>query len=114
MKNVIIAVAPITKEKFDPVYAEFPVSDSTLLRCIGSYKATNEVLEAACVMLGFDYATSVSGLYYRFPERENRPFECFIMDLRRRYLNAREDIRRQQENVLKQRRQNLFQAVLSL
>lgn len=114
MKTVIIVAAPITKEKFDPVIAEFPISDNTLLNCIGSYAATNDVLSAACTMLGLDYKTCVSGMYYRLPERANRPFECFVMDLRRRYNSAREDVRRQQEAMLRERRQNLFQAVMAL
>ena len=54
MNTVIIAAAPVTKDKFHPVWAEFPISDKTLLNCVGSHKATNEVLAGACVMLGLN------------------------------------------------------------
>lgn len=114
MQTVIIAAAPITKEKFHPIYAEFPISDKMLLACIGSYTATNEVLAAACTLMGLDAANCVAGIHYRLPDRENRPFELFLMDLRKRYTNARNDIKRQQEAVLRQRRQDLFAAVLAL
>lgn len=114
MQTVIIAAAPITKEKFHPVYAEFPISDRTLLACMGSYTATNEVLSAACTLMGLDAESCVTGMYYRLPDRKNRPFEMFLMDLRKRYNNAREDIRRQQEAILRQHRQDLFHAVLTL
>lgn len=114
MKTVIIAAAPITKEKFHPIYAEFPISDKTLLECMGSYTATNEVLNAACTLMGLDGRSCVTGMYYRLPDRENRPFEVFLMDLRKRYKNAREDIKRQQEAEIASRRYALFQAVMSL
>lgn len=114
MQTVIIAAAPITKEKFHPVYAEFPISDKTLLACVGSYGATDEVLSAACTLLGIDAKACVTGMYYRLPDRENRPFELFLMDLRKRHTNARNDIKRQQEAMLRQRRQELFHAVLTL
>ena len=114
MQTVIIAAAPITKEKFHPIYAEFPVSDKTLLACVGSYTATNEVLNAACTLLGLDAKECVTGMYYRLPDRVNRPFELFLMDLRKRHKNAREDLRQRQEAALAHRRQNLFHAVLTL
>lgn len=114
MKTVIIAVAPITKEKFHPVYAEFPISDRTLLECIGSQMATNDVLSAACTLLGHDFKTCVAGMYYRLPERVNRPFEMFMLDLKHQYQQARNNIKMQQEAALRQRRQNLFHAVLTL
>lgn len=114
MKTVIIAVAPITKEKFHPVYAEFPVSDRVLLDCMGSQTVTNDILGAACSMLGYDFKTCVAGMYYRLPERANRPFEMFMIDLKRQYVQAREDVRRQQEAVLRKKRQDLFHAVLML
>lgn len=114
MQNVIIAVAPITKEEFHPVYQEFPISDKTLLACIGSSVATDAVLNAACLFLGADPAACVSGMYYRLPERQNRPFEHFLMDLRKRHKNVRSDIRRQREAALSRRREDLFAAVLTL
>lgn len=114
MKTVIIAAAPITKEEFHPVYAEFPISDKTLFACIGSHTVTDEVLIAACTLMGMNFKTCVAGMYYRFPDRENRPFEVFLMNLRRRHKDVRNDIRRQQEAVLRQRRQDLFHAVLTL
>lgn len=114
MKTVIIAAADFTKEKFHPVYAEFPISDRMLLECMGSYTATNEVLNAACTLMGMDGNTCVTGMYYRFPDRENRPFEVFLMDLRKRYVNARNDIRAQQEAALNQRRKALFKVAVSL
>lgn len=114
MKTVIIAAASITKEKFYPVYAEFPISDKTLLSCIGSRAATDEVLSAACTLLGLDFDTCVAGMYYRLPERQNWPFEAFLVELRHRYKNARDDIQRQQEAALRQHRRDLFQAVMAL
>lgn len=114
MKNVIIAVAPITKEEFHPVYAEFPISDKTLIACIGSQVATDAVLNAACLMFGMDSKACVCGMYYRLPGRENRPFELFLMDLRRRHKSARNNIQMQQEAVLSKRRQDLFHAVMTL
>ena len=110
MKNVIIAVAPITKEEFHPVYAEFPISDKTLLSCMGSPAATDNVLRAACMFFGYDF----KGMYYRLPERQNRPFELFLIDLKRRHKSARNNIQMQQEAVLRKRRQDLFHAVLTL
>jgi hypothetical protein len=114
MNTVIIAAAPITKDKFHPVWAEFPISDKTLLKCVGSHKATNEVLAGACVMLGLNPDECVSGMYYRLPERENRPFEMFLMDLRRRYTNAKNEIEQKREDALRQKRENLFAVVMSL
>lgn len=114
MQTVIIAAAPITKEKFHPVYAEFPISEKMLLACAGSYTVTNEVLSAACMLMGLDSKSCVSGMYYRLPDRENRPFEVFLMDLRKRHKNARNDIRLQQEAELRRRRHDLFHAVLTL
>ena len=114
MNTVIIAAAPITKEKFHPIYAEFPISDKTLIACVGSQVATDAVLNAACLMFGMDSKACVCGMYYRLPDRQNRPFELFLMDLRRRHKNAREDIQRQREAVLSQHRHDLFQAVLTL
>lgn len=114
MQTVIIAAAPITKEKFHPVYAEFPISDKTLLACVGSHGVTDEVLSAACTFLGVDAKTCVVGMYYRLPDRENRPFELFLMDLRKRHTNARNDIKLRQEAMLRKRRQELFHAVLTL
>lgn len=114
MQRVIIAAAPITKEKFHPVYQEFPISDKTLLACIGSSVATDAVLNAACLLLGIDPAACVSGMYYRLPERQNRPFEYFMMDLRKRHKDARDDIQHQREADLRQHREKLFAAVLTL
>lgn len=114
MNTVIIAAAPITKEKFDPVYAEFPISDTALLRCIASATATEDIMEAACKLMGMDAKACVTGMYCRFPDRINRPFEVFMMDLRKRYKSTRDELARQQEEILRQRRQNLFQAVLAL
>ena len=114
MQNVIIAAAPITKEEFHPVYQEFPISDKTLLACMGSSVATDAVLNAACLFFGIDPAACVSGMYYRLPERQNRPFEYFLMDLRKRHKNARDDIQRRREAVLSQHREKLFAAVLTL
>lgn len=114
MKTVIIAAAPITKEKFQPIYAEFPISDKTLLSCMGSHTVTDDVLSAACTLMGLDAKVCVTGMYYRLPDRENRPFELFIMDLRKRHSNARNNLQRQQEAVLRRRRQDLFHSVLKL
>lgn len=114
MNTVIIAAASVTKDKFHPVWAEFPISDKTLLKCVGSHKATNEVLASACVLLGLNPDECVCGMYYRLPERENRPFEVFLMDLRRRYINTREELERKHEAVLRQKRENLFAVVMSL
>ena len=77
-------------------------------------KATNEVLAGACVMLGLNPDECVSGMYYRLPERENRPFEMFLMDLRRRYTNTKNEIERKREDALRQKRENLFAVVMSL
>lgn len=114
MNTVIIAAASITKEKFHPVYAEFPISDKALLRCMGSAQATNEVLAGACTLLGLNSEDCVSGMYYRLPERENRPFEVFLMDLRKRYVNAKREIERQREAELRRRREDLFAVVMTL
>lgn len=114
MKTVIIAAAPITKEKFHPVYAEFPISDGELLKCMGSYNETNKVLASACNLMGLDYASCVSGMYYRMPDRENRPFELFLSDLNKRHRNARADIARQQEEMLRKRRNRTFCAIVAL
>lgn len=114
MKTVIIAAAPITKAEFHPVYAEFPVSDRVLLDCMGSYRATNEVLKAGCTMMGLEYSSCVTGMYYRLPDRENRPFELFLADLNKRHRNARRDLERQREEEARRRSQYLFRAILSL
>lgn len=114
MNTVVIAAASITKEKFHPVYAEFPISDKTLLRCMGSPQATNEVLASACTLLGMSMDDCVSGMYYRLPERQNRPFEAFLMDLRKRYASAKKEIERQREAELRRRRDDLFAVVLTL
>ena len=114
MNTVIIAAASVTKDKFHPVWAEFPISDKTLLKCIGSHKATNEILAGACVMLGLNPEECVSGMYYRLPERENRPFEVFLMDLRRRYINTKEEAEKQREAAIRQKRENLFALVMTL
>lgn len=114
MNTVIIAAAPITKEKFHPVYAEFPISDKMLIGCIGSPNVTEDVLSAACTIMGLDAKECVSGMYYRLPERQNRPFECFMMDLRKRHGDARKEIERRREEMLRQRRENLFAVVMTL
>lgn len=114
MNTVIIAAAPITKEKFHPVWAEFPISDKTLLKCIGSNQATNEVLAGACALLGINPEECVSGMYYRLPDRVNRPFECFMVDLRKRYFKAREDEELRRKAELRRKRDNLFAVVMTL
>lgn len=114
MKTIIIAAAPVTKEQFRPVYAEFPITDSKLLECMGSYNATNEVLKAGCAMLGMEYSSCVTGMYYHLPDRENRPFELFIGDLNKRYRSARRDLFRQQEEEARKRNQTLFRVIMSL
>lgn len=114
MNTVIIAAAPVTKDKFHPVWAEFPIADKTLLKCVGSHKATNEVLAGACVMLGLNPDECVSGMYYRLPDRENRPFEAFMLDLRKRYAEAKKLIEQQREAELRKKRENLFAIVMTL
>ena len=52
MNTVIIAAAPVTKDKFHPVIAEFPIADKALLKCVGSHQATDEILAGACKLLG--------------------------------------------------------------
>ena len=86
MKNVIIAAAPITKDRFAPTYASFPISDRMLLDCMGSQHSTDEILSAGCKFLGIaDSAAYVTGLYYKFPERKSKTFEEFLYDLEMRY-----------------------------
>lgn len=114
MNTVIVAAASVTKDKFHPVWAEFPIADKALLKCVGSHKATDEILEGACKLLGMNPEECVAGMYYRLPDRENRPFEAFMMDLRRRYIDTRREIERQREVALRQKRENLFAVVMTL
>lgn len=114
MNTVIIAAASVTKDKFHPVWAEFPIADKALLKCMGSHQATDEVLEGACKLLGVNPEECVAGMYYRLPERENRPFEVFMMDLRRRYIDTKKEIERRHEAALRQKRENLFAVVMTL
>ena len=114
MNTVIVAAAPVTKDKFHPVIAEFPIADKALLKCMGSHQATDEILAGACKLLGVNPEECVAGMYYRLPERENRPFEVFLMDLRRRYINTKKEIEKQREAALRQKRENLFAVVMTL
>lgn len=114
MNTVIIAAAPVTKDKFHPVIAEFPIADKALLKCMGSHQATDEILAGACKLLGVNPEESVAGMYYRLPDRENRPFEVFLMDLHKRYTNTRNEIAKRNEAALRKKRENLFAVVMSL
>ena len=114
MNNVIIAAAPVTKDKFHPVIAEFPIADKALLKCMGSHQATDDIMAGACKLLGVNPEECVVGMYYRLPERENRPFEVFLMDLRKRYTNTRKEIAKRNEAALRQKRENLFAVVMTL
>lgn len=114
MRKIIIAAAPITKEKFHPVCAEFPISDKQMLDCIGSQEVTNSILEAACKMLGQRFEECVAGIYYVMPDRANRPFEIFMEDLRRKHKAGRAYLEWQRNEILRQRRHNTFCTILTL
>lgn len=114
MRTVVIAAAPITKEKFHPMYAQFPVSDKVLLGCMESQQETDKILSAGCDMLGLDSNECVTGMYYVCADRYNRPFEVFLADLEKKYNSARDYMRWQYEESLRQRRQNTFNVILSL
>lgn len=90
MQTIIIAAAPISKDRFAPVYASFPISDRKLLQCMGSQRATDEIIEAGCKFLGVsDSSAYVTGIYYRLPERKSKSFEDFLYDLSVRYRGER-------------------------
>ena len=98
MKSVIIAVAPVAKSAFCPVYATFPISDRALLDCIGSQSVTEEVLNASLKFLGIPSTMPcVTGMYYELPDRPGKSFEQFMFNLERRYRNARREGAQQRE-----------------
>lgn len=115
MKTVIIAAAPTNAARFTPVYGKFPVSDSVLLDCMGSQAKTEEILEAACKLLGLsEDAPRVAGLYYRLPERQNRTFEQFLDDLEFRYRHARRQEQESRSSVVPRNRMDILQTIMRL
>lgn len=116
MKTVIIAVAPTNTARFQPVYAKFPISDSVLLDCMGSQKATEDVLKAGCRMLGIGEETPyIGGMYYKFPERTTRSFEEFLDDLEFRYRQSRRSFAEHgYSHTASPKRMDILQAIMKL
>ena len=116
MKTIIIAVAPTNAARFQPAYAKFPISDSVLLDCMGSQKATEDVLKAGCRLLGISEETPyIGGLYYKFPERPTRSFEEFLDDLEFRYRQSRRSFMEQNcGHSPSPRRMDILQAIMKL